>query len=468
MLLTELTNKQKIVLNRWRARQFFWEAWRKMPTTLTIRNAKDGGRLEEEDRYDVCLLHTLNMLCEIGQKIFFRNHNKHYAGISTESAGRIAYAVTPDDKFQVSRRVKTRLGRYITRNFEEIVTHEDFNERALDMLVEKFTALAAEDIENIFKIEKGEEIVTNYRDEFADDSCMTGSGARYTQMYAANPDVVSMLCLDDGRYKGRALLWSTDDGQVLDRIYPNSGPHIEKYELYCAKHEIDMRNDNYCPCSSPTDEVLPQFNSVQTRKRKTYSVQVKVPNTDCIPYMDLFHFGAWLNGNRNDATEAKLYSAPTEDGVVPDFVASGTGGDISTYEYHECLCCSETVFRHACEYLIDAHGARSLDNLTCQTCMDNEEVKYCEGCSNRMLETNSILIKGINEQHGNRYCIPCAIKRLRLCKTCNEVNGYHIMHKDDNYCRACYIQALAKSITQTPLEKELAIKESITNEFTQS
>ena len=467
MLLTELTNKQKVVLNRWRARQFFWEAWRNMPTTLTIRNAKDGGRLEEKDRYDVSLIYTLNMLCEIGQKIFFRNHNEHYAGISTESAGRIAYAITPDDKFRVSRRVKTRLGRYITRNFEEIVTHEDFNERALDMLVEKFTALAAEDIENIFKIVKGDEVVNLYRDEFADDSCMTGSGAKYTRMYAANPDVVSMLCLDDGRYRGRALLWDTDNGQVLDRIYPNSGPHIEKYELYCAKHEIDMRNDNYCPCSSPSDEVLPQFNSVQTRKRKTYSVQVKVPNTDCIPYMDLFHFGAWLDGNRNDATHAELYSAPTDDGVVPDFVASGTGGDISTYEYHQCLCCSETVFRHACEYLIDAHGARSLDNLTCQTCMDREEVKYCEGCSNRMLETNSILVKGLMELE-DRYCVPCAIKRLRICKGCNEVNGYHIMHKDDNYCRACYIQALAKSITQTPLEKELAIKESITNEFTQS
>ena len=84
-----------------------------------------------------------------------------------------------------------------------------------------------------------------------------------------------------------------------------------------------------------------------------------------------------------------------------------------------------------------------------------------------MLETNSILVKGLMELE-DRYCVPCAIKRLRICKGCNEVNGYHIMHKDDNYCRACYIQALAKSITQTPLEKELAIKESITNEFTQS
>ena len=81
-----------------------------------------------------------------------------------------------------------------------------------------------------------------------------------------------------------------------------------------------------------------------------------------------------------------------------------------------------------------------------------------------MLETNSILVKGVMELE-DRYCVPCAIKRLRLCKGCNEVNGYHIMHKDDNYCKACYIQALAKSITETPLEKELAIKESIAEEL---
>tara|TARA_X000001388_G_C2185849_1_gene105497 strand:- start:138 stop:824 length:687 start_codon:yes stop_codon:yes gene_type:complete len=228
-----------------------------------------------------------------------------------------------------------------------------------------------------------------------------------------------------------------------------------------------MRNDNYCPSSSPIDEVLPHFNSVLTRKRKTYSVQVKVPDTDCIPYMDLFHFGSWLDGTRTDATKAELYSAPSDDGIIPDFVASGTGGDISTYEYQSCKCCNRTVFRHACEYLVDAHGVRRMENLVCQTCMDDEEVKYCEVCSSRMLETNSIIIKGINEIE-ERHCVPCAANRLRICKGCNEVKGYYFMHKDENYCRACYIQALAKSITETPLEKELAIKESITNEFTQS
>ena len=457
------TTRKKIVLNRWKARNYYWEAWKDMPTTIQIRNDKEGRRLAEEDMYDVSLTHTLNMLCEIGQKIFFRNHKKHYVGISVESLGRISYCDIEEHKFNSNSRIKTRLGRYITRNFQEIIEEEEFIERALDMLVEKFTALAAEDMDSIFKTVTGRELIMRYRDEFADDSCMSGSGARYTEMYGANPDVVSMLCLDDGRYRGRALLWNTDNGQVLDRIYPNSGPHIEKYVMYCNKHEIDMRYDNYCPSSSPEHDTYPRFQGVQTKAGKTYSVTVKVPNTHNIPYMDLFHYGNWADGNREEATTAQIYSDPTADGAIPDFIASGTGGETSNYDYTNCTHCQEDVFLHATQMLCDEYGKRDNTQRTCNECMHDAGVKQCEACDRRMMESNSIIVKGIQRAE-YRYCVPCAISRLLICKGCNEVHGHYIELNDEKYCKDCYLTALAKSITQTQLEKELAIKESIRNE----
>ena len=467
MLITELTTRKKIVLNRWRARQFYWEAWKSMPPSLEIRNDKNGERLAEEDRYEVSLSYTLLKLHEIGVSIFHKNFDNHYLGLSLEASTRISYASAPENKFDGNHRIKTRLGRYITRWFSETVSHDDFNERALDMLVEKFCALAAEDIDNMFEVVSGPEITMRYRDEFADDSCMTGSGAKYTQLYEKNPDVVSMLCMDDGKYRGRALLWNTDDGPVLDRIYPNSGPHIEKYEIYCKKHGIDMREHNYCPCSAPTDEVLPHFADIQTRKGETYSVRVKLPSSKFVPYMDLFHFGTWIEKDE----EAQLYSCPTELGIAPDFVAASTGGDYSSYLYTDCDICAEHVFHHATDRMYDVKGERS-DKHVCSKCIDQGHIGHCSLCSSNSLIDDTVLA----EPHGRdnltarsiRLCVPCAEHYMILCEGCNEPFGYHVKLNDKKYCESCYIKALAADISLTPLQKELAIKESIQNEFTQS
>ena len=165
MLITELPTRKRIVLNRWRARQYYWEAWDSMPPSLEIRNDKNGDRLAEEDRYEVSLNYTLLKLREIGVSIFHKNFDKHYLGLSLEASTRISYAPDNELRFDGSRRIKTRLGRYITRWFSETVSHDDFNERALDMLVEKFCALAAENIDNMFEVVSGPEITMRYKDE---------------------------------------------------------------------------------------------------------------------------------------------------------------------------------------------------------------------------------------------------------------------------------------------------------------
>ena len=154
-LINTLSEKGQIVRNRWRARQYFWQAWQGMPTSIEIRTDKEGERLAPEDRYTISLQETLTLLRHIGDKIFHRNFEKHYVAISAENNMRISYSKLECTKFCTASRIRTKLGRYITRNFPDEM--EIINERALDLLVEKFTALAADDLDACFEIISGQE-----------------------------------------------------------------------------------------------------------------------------------------------------------------------------------------------------------------------------------------------------------------------------------------------------------------------
>ena len=65
----------------------------------------------------------------------------------------------------------------------------------------------------------------NYSPAITWHSCMRYAYCRpYLAMYAQNPDVVSLLTLQDdaGLILARALIWQTDNGPYLDRIYANN------------------------------------------------------------------------------------------------------------------------------------------------------------------------------------------------------------------------------------------------------
>lgn len=81
--------------------------------------------------------------------------------------------------------------------------------------------------EYTFRIIEGNELYMHYQDVTGPHSCMVGTS--YVRMYATNHPVCRMLAIyRAGRFFGRALLWQTDQGVIaLDRIYPNSGVHVD-------------------------------------------------------------------------------------------------------------------------------------------------------------------------------------------------------------------------------------------------
>ena len=453
-----LTTKQQIVLNRWRARQYFWEAWEAMPLKLEIRNDKAGNRLAPEDRYEVCLGETIKGIAKIGRTIFNRNYEKHYLAISSESNARVSYASTIEHKFDSDRRIKTKLGRYITRNFEEEVNN--INERALDMLVEKFLALAADNVDAFFFIVTGQDIVDKYSERWGDTSCMTGDDACYTQLYANTPEC-SMLCFQEGSKKGRALLWETDNGLFLDRIYPNSGPHVEKYEIYCARHGINMRHHNYCPNTAPDNADALEWPTVETRNKQSVSIKIKMPG-EYVPYMDTVHWGEWIN---KATREAIVYSDPNEHGGTPDFAFNSTEGELTEWQYKECHECNETKFAGHTFSIAPIWGGETTHHI-CQRCARGQYID-CHLCSAMIPNAESLYTLKVNGDKAE-ICPSCASKWAHCCSDCGSCVAYNLQVPHlptKNFCKDCYHKQLAEYVTNYTLYQELAVKESIRNEF---
>ena len=107
----------------------------------------------------------------------------------------------------------------------------------------------------------------NYSPDITWHSCMRYAYCRpYLRIYAENPETVSLLTLqdDDGRIMARALVWQTESGPYLDRVYANNDRDTKRMRDY-ARENLE--------CQSIAGDVqLTEWNFRQ------------------YPYMDTFHY----------------------------------------------------------------------------------------------------------------------------------------------------------------------------------
>ena len=360
--------RTKIVERRWKARKI-WQGIT-LPDHVQVRNNPDGTPRDEP--MEVCLGATRELLERIGNKIFVRNFQRHYLAISADNPSRVSYASTVEHKFDNHRRMKTTLQRYVARNFAD--EQEVMVERGLEMFIEKFKAKSLTELDNLdgcFSVVSGQQLKRMFSQHYGDSSCMTGSGSVYVNMYRDNPDVCRLLLYDDGNYKARAMLFNTNEGAtVCDRVYPNSGSHIEKFNLYCDRKGYDLRDFMGYPSSEYDGEDMP---SVNFKSGDSYSITVKVPwNSDdhdarMMPYMDSFHWGHYV---MEDQGLMVCYNHPIQ---YPDvkFMFDSTTGRLGTFSVHVCACCDERVC---------PSDLRRYDGTEyCEECF-REEFQNCDRC----------------------------------------------------------------------------------------
>ena len=209
-------------------------------------------------------LHIINLIVSDADK---------YPIYIPNNPGFINYANKPEDKYNIKKRKFIKLGRFIRRYYSNQV---DIDDDTLEKLCSTVMSFLDYD-ENKFNVLAGNDIVEAYEDAIGGHSCMTEENAVLTEIYAANPNVVSLLIYNN---KARALLWNTDQGErVLDRIYPNDKLYIEHYKRYVERHSIVMRKHNGVA-------------KLRTRQyRRRYSVKLKFGLNRYVPYMDSFRYG---------------------------------------------------------------------------------------------------------------------------------------------------------------------------------
>ncbi len=125
------------------------------------------------------------------------------------------------------------------------------------------------------------------------NSCMANVNSDYFDIYVYNPKVCSLVILysdkgklENGKWtsnkiRGRALLWKTDEGMILDRIYTNKDEDVNLFIQFANKN--DWWYKKYQDSSN-------NFTSVKdTQEQKFYlTIELDYADFDYYPYVDTF------------------------------------------------------------------------------------------------------------------------------------------------------------------------------------
>lgn len=147
-------------------------------------------------------------------------------------------------------------------------------------------------------------------------SCMAEVDSDYFDIYVENPEVCKLVILfsnngtiTDGVYKsdkirGRALLWKTDEGDMLmDRIYYNYESDVDLFKQYAEK------NNWWCKKYQDSTSNFTAQKGANTKKPR-YTITLKRSDFDYYPYVDTFTYISFdeneLSNYGNSDTNAEL------------------------------------------------------------------------------------------------------------------------------------------------------------------
>jgi hypothetical protein len=311
----------------------------------------------------------------------------------------ITYSRGRGDPLSASSRQATTFGRFV-RRVTKIGVAELPDEILLkwsDIVNGRLMIHPDKLIENL-KIVRGEGIVEAYCKEHGGYSCMTGpKQSGIIQFYADNPDRVELVLLpsfaNECNGYARALLWKTDEGvKVLDRIYPNDGPHISALEQWAKQNGHAHRLHHYAP---------PNRGKVELSDGKIYTIRMKYRGY--IPYGDTFHWGQ-LTGRH------QLFLSNASKGM--GYVLCSTGGILREL--------GPFAFCASCLVRLDEDAAIPIgDRHVCAECYATR-TENCAHCNGKMVihVDNRVRRSDGSEE---RWCETCRDHSATFCYGCNEI-----------------------------------------------
>lgn len=117
-----------------------------------------------------------------------RLDTQRFLSFSQDTPGMVSYAAKPEYIFDNDRRVKTTLGRYVRRQMQ--VAPEKISDAMLNACIKTIDAHLSTTETSRVKVVCGNEITEAYKRSIGTPSCMCGTAAKYTELYAKNPTIV--------------------------------------------------------------------------------------------------------------------------------------------------------------------------------------------------------------------------------------------------------------------------------------
>lgn len=245
---------------------------------------------------------------------------------STSTLGntnKVVFANIPE-----TRRSEVKLGRFVNKlidiysksdalknstDSDDDVPFFDFTASDIEKFVNAYTAkvLFEQNALERFKVVSGEEIRKWYNEKNYSNntngggqlssSCMRYPKCqKYLDIYVDNPKVCQLLILMDNTGKkilGRALLWKTETGNFMDRIYAEKDNYMKLFKQWGEQNNYDMKSYNY-------------------NQSKVIIVHVKPKIYAYYPYMDTLYVYAPVKGILSN--ELPSYSSTIDYSSYPD------------------------------------------------------------------------------------------------------------------------------------------------------
>lgn len=153
--------------------------------------------------------------------------------------------IEPDSELWTNSRIEFKLGKWVKRIYE-IVNKTTIDNSVLEEFVNSYKADYDKNDNRILEVE-GEDIRKyyleyNYSKNVGQlgNSCMRYESCQsYFDIYVYNPEVCKLLIMldEDGKLKGRAILWTLDDGsKYVDRIYTSYDSDKLLFTIYANEN----------------------------------------------------------------------------------------------------------------------------------------------------------------------------------------------------------------------------------------
>jgi len=362
------------------------------------------------------------------------NHN---VSLSDKVIGAITYTKPNGNYLNPKHKLRTSLPRYIRRQMN--IDPYMLSDATLDQINKAFIYEITTEFKLIdfFKIIKGSDVKFYYTN-IASHSCMTGNKSSFIDIYAANPDKVSLVTAKD---YSRALLWTCDDGTiVLDRVYPSGSKSVNIIRKWAAEKGYVLRDN--------PDRVIKTFNNISLSDGKQHFVTMK--KTLHFPYTDTFCYGTHLNNQEILLTNFQKNNS---------FVLHSPYGVYLNIT--KCKNCASTLLESNCHLYNDdiyCEPCWKLQFFNCYRCARFflKESRhflsgsfYCEECFKKHGITCAYCNKiGLNSDRKTKerkdICISCSQRYFEYCDFCGFFDiKTNIITKSGYHCKDCFAKVFA-------------------------